>query len=86
MAALADAVASPRDSAVLFGAAEAQWEASGANRYAPEQARYMAEVAGVRAKLSPEEFAEAWAEGRVMGRDRALAFALEITETCASEQ
>jgi hypothetical protein len=65
---------------VLFGAADAQWQASGAIRYAPERARYTAEVAKVQAKLSAAEFASAWANGHAMNRERAVDFALRQTQ------
>src|SRR5437667_3478598 len=45
LATVADTDGCPRDAAVLFGAAEAQWRATGAVRYAPEQAVYAAELA-----------------------------------------
>ena len=77
LAAVADAGGRSRDAAVLFGAAEAQWQTSGGVRYAPEQPRYEAELAAVRSKLSSEEFAAAWAEGRAMGREQAVDFGLE---------
>src|SRR5207302_1485153 len=45
LASVADAEGRPRAAAVSFGAAGAQWQASGAIRYAPERAAYSAEVA-----------------------------------------
>src|SRR6266851_3899331 len=77
LAAVADADGRPRNAAVLFGAADAQWQASGAIRYAPERARYAAEVVKVQAKLSAAEFASAWADGQAMGRERAVDFAVQ---------
>jgi len=79
LAAVADADGRPRYAAVLFGAADAQWQASGAIRYAPERARYAAEVVKVQAKLSAAEFASAWADGHAMGRERAVDFAVQQT-------
>jgi len=79
LAAVADADGRPRNAAVLFGAADAQWQASGAIRYAPERARYAAEVVKVQAKLSAAEFASAWADGQAMGRERAVDFAVQQT-------
>jgi hypothetical protein len=67
---------------VLFGAADAQWQVSGALRYTPEQARYAEEVARVEANLTPEECAAAWAAGRAMSREQVVEFALEQTWAC----
>jgi predicted ATPase/DNA-binding XRE family transcriptional regulator len=77
LAAIADADGRPREAAILFGAADAHWEASGAVRYAPEQATYNAELSSVQAKLSASEFTSAWKEGRAMNRAQAVAYALE---------
>jgi len=79
LAAVADAGGRPRDAAVFFGAADAQWQASGAVRYAPERAAYATDLASVQAKLSTDEFAAAWAEGHAMSREQALNYALEQT-------
>jgi hypothetical protein len=57
MAALVDADGGPRDAAVFFGAADAQWQASGAVRYAPDRAAYAADLASVQSKLSGDDFA-----------------------------
>lgn len=70
-----------RDAAVLFGAAHAQWQASGAVRYAPERAAYAAEVAGVQGQLDRGMFAAAWAEGRTISREQAGEFALSAPST-----
>ena len=79
LAAVADADGRPRNAAVLFGAADAQWQASGPIQYAPERARYAAEVVKVQAKLSAAEFASAWADGHAMSRERAVDFAVQQT-------
>jgi tetratricopeptide (TPR) repeat protein len=79
LAAVADADGRPRDAAVLYGAADAQWQASGASRYAPERATYAAELASVQAKLSEQEFATAWAEGHALSREQAVTAALDET-------
>jgi hypothetical protein len=75
--ALAGAEHRPHEAAVLFGAAEAQWQASGAARYRPERATYLAELANIRATLAEDEFAAAWSEGHAFSRERAIAYALE---------
>jgi hypothetical protein len=77
VAALVDANAQPRVAAVLFGAADAQWQASGAKRYAPDRAPYTADLASVQSKMIGNEFAMAWAEGHALSRDEAVAYALE---------
>ncbi len=68
----------PVDAARLFGAADAQWEASGAVRYAPEQAVYTAELARVREQLDANTFPAAWAEGNAMSAEQAIDYALEL--------
>jgi hypothetical protein len=67
------------DATVLHGGAEAQWQASGALRYAPERAAYVAEVALVQAELPADEFAAAWAERLAMSREQAVNCALDLT-------
>ena len=79
LAAVADADGRPHEAAVLFGAAEAQWQASGGIRYAPERAAYAADLARVRSKLRADELDAAWAEGYAMSRERAVSYALEQT-------
>jgi len=81
IAAMADADGRPRDAAVLFGAADAHWEASGAVRHAPDQATYDAELASVRASLSAGEFTAAWKEGRALNREQAVAYAHQQIRT-----
>ncbi len=70
----------PERAARLFGAAEAQWRASGAVRYPPDRAVYERDVAAVRAALDEGAFAAAWAEGRALGSEDAVAYALAATE------
>ena len=76
LATVADTDGRPREAAVLFGAAEAQWRATGAVRYAPERAAYAAELARVQEQLAVAEFAAAWAEGQAMSREQAIKYAL----------
>jgi predicted ATPase/DNA-binding SARP family transcriptional activator len=60
----------------LFGAAEALRESLGAPlmpQYLPE---YKREVAALRATLGEAKFEKAWAEGRALSLDQAVAFAL----------
>ena len=77
LAAVAFAQGDPIRAARLFGAAEAQWRASGAVRYAPDQPVYEREVTNVRIKLDKDTFEAAWTEGRLMNAQEAIAFALE---------
>jgi len=53
LATVADADGRPREAAVFFGAADAQWHATGAIRYAPERAAYAAEWRVCRNKWRP---------------------------------
>jgi hypothetical protein len=61
----------------LFGAAEAQWRASGAIRYAPDQPAYERDVASARSTVDEYAFEGAWAEGRLMNAHEAIAYALK---------
>jgi tetratricopeptide (TPR) repeat protein len=65
----------------LFGAAEAQWRASGAVRYAADQPAFERDFASVRARLDDKTFANAWTEGRAMNADKAIAYALDEAAT-----
>jgi predicted ATPase/transcriptional regulator with XRE-family HTH domain len=67
----------PVRAARLFGAAEAQWQAIGAIRYTPDLQAYERDVASVRTQLDEPAFAAAWAEGRALTLDQALAHALQ---------
>ena len=64
----------------LFGAAEALREAIGAPLHPVERDVYDRAVAAARAALSEEAFATAWAEGRAMTMEQAVAYALESVE------
>ncbi len=66
----------PVCAARLFGAAAAQWQASGALRYAPDRAAYERDLAKVHARLDPKAFTAAWAEGEAMTAPEAIALAL----------
>jgi predicted ATPase len=79
LAALEGVCGDPLHAARLFGAAEAQWQASGAVRYAPDQPAYVRDVASLRAQLDEDEFAAAWTAGRTMTAQQAIAYALEET-------
>jgi DNA-binding CsgD family transcriptional regulator len=60
----------------LFGAAEAIREALGAPLFSPNRPWLDRDVTAVRAQLDPAVFAAAWAEGRAMPFDEAIAYAL----------
>jgi predicted ATPase/DNA-binding XRE family transcriptional regulator len=79
LAAIAVAQGDTIRAARLFGAAEAQWRASGAVRYAPDQPVYERDVTNGRTKLDKDTFEAAWAEGRLMSAQEAIAYALEET-------
>jgi predicted ATPase/class 3 adenylate cyclase/Tfp pilus assembly protein PilF len=67
----------PGRAARLFGAAEALGEAIG-NTLAPAaQQEYDRSVAGARTALGEQSFVMAWAEGRAMPLEQAIAYALE---------
>ena len=69
----------PERAAHLWGAVEAlrrdQWQA----RYAASRATYERAVAAARAQVGADAFAAAWAAGRTMTLEQALAYALEQT-------
>ena len=70
----------PEDAARLFGAAEALREKTGAVPSFPAtQAPYEIDLAKVGTELDPETFDAAWAEGRAMTFEVAVAYALERT-------
>jgi non-specific serine/threonine protein kinase len=75
VAALEGAHGRPARATQLFGAAEAQWRASGAARYAPDRPAYERDLATVRAALDKEAFAAAWAEGQALSWEQAVALA-----------
>ena len=63
----------------LLGAAEAQCETIGASPPVAKRGEYDRTVAAARAALGEEAFTAAWAAGRAMSLDAAVAYAL--TET-----
>jgi tetratricopeptide (TPR) repeat protein len=62
----------------LLGAAEALREAAGAPIHPRYQGEYEQQVAAVRDRLPAAAFADAWADGRAMTEECAVALALEI--------
>jgi predicted ATPase/transcriptional regulator with XRE-family HTH domain len=66
-----------RRSARLFGAAEALYPPLRFEISAAERAEHDRSVSAARAALGEESFAAAWAEGRAMTMEQAIAYALE---------
>jgi hypothetical protein len=66
----------------LWGAAEALLETIEitARPYAPDRSLYQEQVAAARARLDEQTWVEAWAEGRAMSFEQAVAYALEGDE------
>ena len=80
---LASVVAAQADAAkaaCLFGAAEGLREAIGASLLPDERAGYDGMVAAARACLGDKAFAAAWASGRTMMLEQAVAYALGKTD------
>ncbi len=67
----------PERAARLFGAANALLERSGAVLDEVDQAEHARDVAATRAQLDEATYAAAWAEGRAMTLEHAIAYALE---------
>jgi predicted ATPase len=75
----ADAAGVGRWAVRLFGAAEALRETIGTSIHSIYQAHYQRGVAAARVLLDDATFAAAWAEGRTMTLEQAIAEALEVT-------
>jgi predicted ATPase len=75
----------PARAARLFGAAAALREAIDTPLPPSECAAYDRDVASARVQLDEATFAAAWAEGRVMTLEQAIAYALEVS-AAESEQ
>ncbi len=65
----------PERAARLFAAAEALLDSIGAPLAPADRAAVDRDLAALRARLDPAAFVAAWAEGRAMTREQALAFA-----------
>ena len=63
----------------LLGTAEAQFQAMGAAMWPADQRDHERSMAAIQAVLNGEAFAAAWAEGRAMTLEQAIAYALEET-------
>lgn len=63
------------EAARLFGAVEAMREEIGLVRFSVDEKEYSADVALLREGLTAEEFEKAWAEGRALSAEEAVAYA-----------
>ncbi len=79
LAAVAAARGRTREAVRLFGAVEALLEQLGTSLERNERADYDRYVAAVRTELDQAAFDTAWAEGRNLSLDQAVALALEET-------
>jgi tetratricopeptide (TPR) repeat protein len=77
MAALANRTQTPERAATLFGAAEALAAYGPTPATLVSHPAYTRDVAATRAQLDEAAFEAAWAEGRAMTLDQAIAYALE---------
>jgi len=77
LAAVAGVQSQPERAARLFGAAMALRESIGATLPPDEHPAYERTLAATRAQLDEATFAAAWAEGRAMTLEQAIAYALE---------
>jgi non-specific serine/threonine protein kinase len=78
LAAIAAARRAPDDAARLFGAAQVAREAFGTPLFTLYRPWFDRDVAAARSQLDPAAFAAAWAEGRAMSLDEALAYARSL--------
>ena len=81
LAGVAGAEAQPARAARLFGVAAAVREALGARVWPAEQADYERNLQRTRAQVDAAAWEAAWAEGRAMSLEQAIAYALELTAT-----
>ena len=63
--------------AQLYGAAEAVFSSSVAQIDSGRRAEYEQDLAARRVKLAASTYASAWAQGRAMALEQAIAYALE---------
>jgi hypothetical protein len=83
IAATSSRAGTPQIGARLFGAGERLREETGAPLPPSERARYEEGVGLARAALSPEDFARAWAEGRALSLNDAIAEAMRTARQLA---
>jgi tetratricopeptide (TPR) repeat protein len=80
LAVVAEAEQQPERAARLAGAAEAQRQVLGAQRSPVERVHFDGGVATGRSAIDKAVVATAWAEGRVLSMEQAIAYALTETE------
>ena len=76
---IAAAQGQPRRAAQLFGAADALRQETRSSMTGMERAEYTEALAHARAQVDEPEWSAAWAEGRAMTLEQAVAYALEET-------
>jgi predicted ATPase/DNA-binding CsgD family transcriptional regulator len=81
---VASAEGRPTRAARLFGTAEALRERVGAAPHPPWRAEHERRVAATRASLGDVAFAAAWAEGRSLSLDQAIAYARAADEPASA--
>jgi hypothetical protein len=64
----------------ILGAAETGVKAAMFSGYPVNAATFDSDVASLRAQLGEVAFAEAWAQGKMMSRDQAIACALQPSD------
>jgi hypothetical protein len=74
---IVEAEGNAQRAARLLGAAEALREKTGSSMAQLEHAEYEAALDSIHARIDESSFAEAWAEGRAMTMEEAIADALE---------
>jgi hypothetical protein len=67
----------PSRAALLFGAAESQWQASGVIRRPADDLVHDREVRAIQVQLAGDAFEHAWHDGLAMSTSRAVALALD---------
>jgi predicted ATPase/DNA-binding CsgD family transcriptional regulator len=85
LAAVASLLGQPKRAAGLFGAVEALREMSGIMLSPLRRAEYDRTVEGIRAHLDQATFAQAWAQGRAMPLEQAIAYALETKDAVSTD-
>jgi predicted ATPase len=83
LAQTAAAVGRPEQAVRLWGAEEALREATTLPIWPEQQPDYERAIAAARAALDEETFAAAWAAGRAMSLEQAIAYALEESDASA---
>jgi tetratricopeptide (TPR) repeat protein len=84
IAGLASAAKQPERAARLFGAMEALLDATNLILVPADHMAYTRNLAHARTQLDADAFAAAWAAGRIMTLDQAIAEALRVAESTAA--